>query len=135
MPAPPECVVLLLLLLLLILFLILIFILILLLFWACPTNGSRLDPRFLPHLIHRPNDLVHTLLEQVADEQVRKVALELRVAADEAAEAEAVVVFAHQPPHALHAARERLTPLAELGFRQIVLLEPFHDGVGRHGTG
>src|SRR5438132_909197 len=76
-----------------------------------PRHGSRLGPRFLAHLVHGADDFIHAVLEEVADEQVRQLALELGIAADEAAEAEAVIVFAHQPPHAFHAARERITPL------------------------
>src|ERR1700722_7717261 len=52
--------------------------------------------------------------------------------AHKAAEAEAIVEFADQPPHAVHAARERNFPLAELSFRGIAPGQPLVDGVGRH---
>ena len=50
---------------------------------------------------------------------------------DEAAEAEAVVELAHQPPHAVHALDEVRLPLAELRGRSVALRQAFGDGVGR----
>ncbi len=62
--------------------------------------------------------------------QVGQMALEVRIAADEAAEAEAVVELAHQPPHALHALREARPPLAQLRGGSVPLGQPFGHGVG-----
>ena len=60
--------------------------------------------------LHRPPDLVHAVGEQVADQQVGDRALQVREVFDEPAEAEAVVVLAHQPAHAVHALVERRRP-------------------------
>src|SRR5690349_10289680 len=49
----------------------------------------------------------------------------------EAAEAEAVVEFAHQAPHAVHAACEIARPLAELRGAGVAALESLGHGVGR----
>src|SRR6187399_3224659 len=61
----------------------------------------------LPHL-------VDAIVEQVADEQVRQRAAHLRVLLDHVSEAEAVVVLADEPPHAVDADVESRPPLAQL---------------------
>ena len=52
------------------------------------------------------------------------------IAVDHVAEAEAVVVLAHQPPHAIDAFVERRAPLAELRRGRVACGEPFDNRVG-----
>src|SRR5262249_15011486 len=72
------------------------------------------------------------VLEKVANEQISDGALEMRVPADEAAKAEAIVISQHELPHPLHAAGEIVFPLAKLGGRGVALGPAFANGVGRH---
>ena len=60
--------------------------------------------------LQRSPDLVHAVGKQIADQQVSHFAFQVRIGLDEIAEAEPVVVFAHQPPHPIDAAIEQLRP-------------------------
>ena len=71
-----------------------------------PTAAARLyasaSRHLRPHLVHQREHLADVVVEEVADQQVGQVALAVRVLADECAEAEPIVVLAHQPPHPVH---------------------------------
>ena len=90
---------------------------------------DRLLARLVERL-HRLPDLVDLVGEEVADQEVGDLAAQLREALDELAEAEAVVVLAHQAAHAVDALVEGRAPLAELGRRGVALREPLADRVG-----
>ena len=80
----------------------------------------------------RPPHFVHAVVEEIADQQIGERAAQVRVLAHHAAEAEAVVVLADQPAHAIDAFVERLAPLAELRPRRVVLRQSFDDRIGSH---
>ena len=95
---------------------------------ASQRGGGGL-PGFVERL-QRPPHLVHPVVEQVADQQVGERALQVRVVLHDVAEAESVVVLAHQPPHAIHALVEQRAPLAELRGGRVARRQPFDDRVG-----
>jgi len=57
---------------------------------------------------------IHAIGEEIADQQIRHRAAEVRIFADEFAEAEPVVVLAHQTSHPIDALIEERAPLSEL---------------------
>src|SRR5436305_1193097 len=63
------------------------------------------------------------------------MALEVRMAANELAEAEAVIILADQPAHAVHALDKPGTTFAKLSGRGVALIEPLDNRVGRQGPG
>src|SRR5437879_3446767 len=64
------------------------------------------------HLVDEGEHFAHLVVEEVADEQVREVALIFGVVANEGAEAESIVVLADQPAHSLHSRAELCFPLS-----------------------
>ncbi len=58
---------------------------------------------------------VDFVLKEVTDEEIGDQTFGVRILLDESSEAEAFVVFADEPAHAVHADKEIGAPLAELG--------------------
>src|SRR5207248_6721858 len=83
--------------------------------------GRLLGGHLGAQLVHQRPEHVHVVLEHVAEEHVGHPVLQVRVLADEPAEAEPVVELAHQPPHPLHPGGERRLPLAELSLGRVAL--------------
>src|SRR5438094_3812081 len=82
--------------------------------------------------LHRLPDLVDSIGEQIADQDVGQRTLQLRIRADERAEAEAAVVLAHEAPHAVDPLVEQRPPLAELRAGRVARGQTFDDRLGGH---
>src|SRR5262249_38895562 len=87
------------------------------------------------HRFHWSLDLVPPVGEQIADEEIGDGAAKIGVLADELPEAEAGVVLADEPPHAIHAGVEVRRPFPELGARRVAALQAFDDRVRRQLAG
>src|SRR5437879_3848042 len=69
-------------------------------------------------------DLVYTVGKKVSNQKVGDGAGELGVALHESAEAEAVVVLAHEAAHTIDPLIEPRSPVTKLRGRRVVLREP-----------
>src|SRR3989449_1277513 len=98
-----------------------------------PRRNRRLTGRI--QRFHRLPHCVDAIGEEIADQEIRDGALQTGIVADEVAEAEAVVVLAHETPHAIDTLVEHGSPLAELRGRGVVLRKALDDGVGGHLAG
>ena len=93
-----------------------------------PCLESRLARRV--HRLQRSPDFVHLVVEQVADQQVGYLAAQMGILLDELAEAKAVVVFAHQSPHAIDSLVEQFAPTPELLGRRVAAGQSVGDRIG-----